>query len=315
VQETVIQVDQISKQFDKNLVLQNISLSVQKGELLGILGPNGSGKTTLIKILSTILKPDSGDAFINELDILKYPDKVKYTFSIVPQEYIFYEELTALENLLFFGTMHHRSIDDLKKDSLIILTKLGLNTRHDKVKNFSGGMKRRLNIAISLVMKTNILFLDEPTTGLDPGSKHATWDYFIELKKQGKTIILLTHDMYEAEFLCDRIIIIDKGIIIANGPPKELISNYSKNYSLELTFKNQKLMNQCLDNLHSVKYKKFIHIDEENKIIIYFAGGPTKFVKIIQNTQLVDLNYLTCVNLRQTTLEDVFLQLTGRRLE
>ncbi|MHA1983881.1 MAG: ABC transporter ATP-binding protein [Candidatus Hodarchaeales archaeon] len=314
MQEIAIKVKNLTKKFEENLVIQNINLSANKGELLGILGPNGAGKSTLIKILSTILKPDSGNAYINEISVIKNPAEVKTKISVVPQEYVFYQELTARENLIFFGAMHQRPKKDLIKDTETILSRLGLSNRKDKTKNFSGGMKRRLNIAISLVMGTEIIFLDEPTTGLDPQAKHAVWEYIMELKNQNKTIILLTHDMFEAEILCDRIIILDNGSIIANGSPHELIQKFSKTYALELTFKQKAFLTKFFESFGSSEDQKFVTLEDENKINLYFDSGFSDFVKIVQEKHFVDLDKLESINLRQTTLEDIFLHLTGRRL-
>ncbi|MHA1990007.1 MAG: ABC transporter ATP-binding protein [Candidatus Hodarchaeales archaeon] len=314
MQEIAIKVENLTKKFDNNLVIQNINLSANKGELLGILGPNGAGKSTLINILSTILKPDEGNAYINEISVIQNPVEVKTKISVVPQEYVFYQELTARENLIFFGAMHQRPKKDLIKDTETILSRLGLSDRKDKTKNFSGGMKRRLNIAISLVMGTEIIFLDEPTAGLDPQAKHAVWEYIMELKNQNKTIILLTHDMHEAEILCDRILILDRGSIVANGSPHDLIQKYSKRYALELTFKNKEFLTEFNTTIQSFGDQKSIILEDENKINLYFDGGFSNFVKIVQEKHFVDLNKLESINLRQTTLEDIFLQLTGRRL-
>jgi ABC-2 type transport system ATP-binding protein len=314
MQEIAIKVENLTKKFDKNLGIQNINLSANKGELLGILGPNGAGKSTLINILSTILKPDSGNAYINEISVIQNPAEVKTKISVVPQEYVFYQELTARENLIFFGAMHQRPKKDLIKDTETILSRLGLSDRKDKTKNFSGGMKRRLNIAISLVMGTEIIFLDEPTTGLDPQAKHAVWEYITELKNHKKTMILLTHDMHEAEILCDRILILDKGLIIANGSPHELIQKFSKTYALELTFKQQGFLTNFITTNGSFNNQKLVVLEEENNVNLYFDGGFSDFVKIVQEKHFVDLDKLESINLRKTTLEDIFLQLTGRRL-
>lgn len=314
MQEIVVKVENLSKKFDTNYVIRDINLFVSKGELLGILGPNGAGKSTLIKILSTILKPDIGSAYINDVSVIRDPKLIKNKISVIPQEYIFYEELTARENLIFFGMMHQRSKKDVKKDIENILTKLGLYERSDKTKNFSGGMKRRLNIAISLVMGTEILFLDEPTTGLDPQSKHAVWEYIIELKKSGKSMILLTHDMNEADTLCDRILILDRGVIVAEGSTQELIRNFSKEYALEIIFKQRIFLREFIDIIESLKGIKIVSLENEDKINLYFDGGLKNFIKIIQEEHFINLDKLESINLRRTTLEDIFLQITGRRL-
>ncbi|UCG00337.1 MAG: ATP-binding cassette domain-containing protein [Candidatus Heimdallarchaeota archaeon] len=311
--DLAIETSNLTKIYGDNVVVDHLEITVNKGELVSILGPNGAGKTTLIKILTTILKPDEGVALINGKDVLK-DLTIKSIIGTVPQDYVYYEELTAKENLVFFGMMHGFSKKELNLKADQILEKLGLGNRKDKTKNFSGGMKRRLNIAIAFVMQPDILFLDEPTAGLDPQAKHVVWDYIKELKKDGKTIILTTHDMNEAEMLSDRVLIIDNGKIIAKGAPKSLKEKYSDENILEVVFVHEEKAHEFKKSVELLDFLKQVFIEGEKKVNIYFNGGIINFIKILQEEVINDVTELESISLRQTTLEDVFLHLTGRRL-
>ncbi|MFX0173568.1 MAG: ABC transporter ATP-binding protein [Candidatus Hodarchaeota archaeon] len=312
--DLAIETSNLTKMYNETVVIDHIDIFVKKGELVSILGPNGAGKTTLIKILSTILKPDKGKALIDGNDVLDNAVSVKSVIGTVPQEYVFYEELTAVENLEFFGRMHNLPKEELILEAQKILEKLGLGDRKDRTKNFSGGMKRRLNFAIALVMKPEILFLDEPTAGLDPQGKHIVWDYIKELKERGKTIILTTHDMYEAEILSDRVMIIDKGKIITEGTPEALKEEYSEKNILEVVFIKEEKVYEFKKSIESLDFLKQVLIEGEKKVNVNFNGGIINFIKILQKEVINDITELESMNLRQTTLEDVFLHLTGRRL-
>lgn len=312
--DLAIETNNLTKIYDNIVVVDHLEIVVKKGELVSILGPNGAGKTTLIKILTTVLKPDEGRAFINGKDVLKDTETIRSIIGTVPQDYVFYKELSAKENLVFFGSMHSFSKKQLEFEADQILEKLGLGNRKDKTKNFSGGMKRRLNIAIAFVMQPDILFLDEPTAGLDPQAKHIVWDYIKELKEDGKTIVLTTHDMNEAEMLSDRVLIIDNGKIIAGGTPKTLKENYSDENILEVAFVHKEKAHEFKKSIEILDFLKQVFIEGENKVNIYFNGGIINFIKILQEELINDITELESISLRQTTLEDVFLQLTGRRL-
>ncbi|MFX0185204.1 MAG: ABC transporter ATP-binding protein [Candidatus Hodarchaeota archaeon] len=312
--DLAIETSNLTKSYGDNVVVDHLEIAVNKGELVSILGPNGAGKTTLIKILTTILKPDEGVALINGKDILKDALTIKSIIGTVPQDYVFYEELTAKENLVFFGTMHGFSKKELNLKAGQILEKLGLGNRKDKAKNFSGGMKRRLNIAIAFVMQPDMLFLDEPTAGLDPQAKHIVWDYIKELKEDGKTIILTTHDMNEAEMLSDRVLIIDNGKIIAKGTPKSLKEKYSDENILEVVFVHEEKAREFKKSIELLDFLKQVFIEGEKKVNIYFNGGIFNFIKILQEEVVTDVTEFESMSLRQATLEDVFLHLTGRRL-
>ncbi|MFX1353217.1 MAG: ABC transporter ATP-binding protein, partial [Promethearchaeota archaeon] len=184
----IIETENLTKFFNERIAVDNLNLRIHQGELLSLLGPNGAGKSTTIKMLTTILKPNNGTARINGYDIQKDKKEIRKLISIAPQELVLYEDLSGKENLLFFGKMHNIPKDKLKYESENVLSTLGLAKRNDKVKNFSGGMKRRLNFGVCAIMDTQILFLDEPTAGLDPQSRIIIWDIIKNMKKEGKTI-------------------------------------------------------------------------------------------------------------------------------
>ncbi len=312
--DLAIETSNLTKIYDQIVVVDHIEIYVKRGELVSILGPNGAGKTTLIKILTTVLKPDEGTALINGIDVLKEASAIKSIIGTVPQDYVFYEELSAEENLIFFGSMHGFPKKELELEAKKILKRLGLANRKDKTRNFSGGMKRRLNIAIALIMKPDILFLDEPSAGLDPQAKHVVWDYIKELKKGGKTIILTTHDMYEAEMLSDRVLIVNNGKILAEGAPETLKEKYSQRNILEVVFKQNDKANEFKSVIEPNSFIKQVLIEDDKKVNVYFDGGIISFIKILQEKAIKDVTELESMSLRQTTLEDVFLHLTGRRL-
>jgi ABC-2 type transport system ATP-binding protein len=340
---TIINVQNLTKVYDKRTVVDHINFEVKKAEFLSILGPNGAGKSTTINILCTLIKPEEGTATIYEHDILKDRQQIRELIGVTPQEMVFYPDLSARENLIFFAQMGNIPKKDAVKNAEIILKDLGLGDRYDKVKNFSGGMKRRLNLAINIILDSEIFFLDEVTTGIDPQSRHLVWDLLIKLKKRGKTIILTTHSMEEAELLSDRVIIIDNGKIIAMGSPDELKMQYGEKTLCEFTFKNlgtgynldidkenspEKAVEAIniqdipihprIQHLKDIMSKnpliKGITLEDNRKMTIFFEKGLVNFIKILQQSEAIDLEFVESINLRQTTLEDVFLKLTGRRL-
>jgi ABC-2 type transport system ATP-binding protein len=310
----IIETKDLTKIYDGKTVVDHLNFQVKKGELLSLLGPNGAGKSTTISMLTTVLRPDGGTALINNLDIQKDKMKIRAIIGVTPQELVFYDELTARENLIFFGQMHGIPKTQLKNHAEILLQKLGLAERYDRSRKFSGGMKRRLNIAINMIMDPQILFLDEPTAGLDPQARHIVWDYIHEVKKAGNTIILTTHDMHEAEILSDRVIIIDNGKIIAEGTPEALKAKYSEKNILELKFNNESKIKILQEKLKLLEFVKDILIHEDKSVSVFFDGGMLNFTKILNSGFISDVTELESMSLRQNTLEDVFLKLTGRRL-
>ncbi len=223
--EPAIVIKHLTKKYEDVKALDDVSLIVEKGELFGLLGPNGAGKTTTINILCGLIKPTSGTAFVGSFDVQKETARVKELIGVCPQETAIYPYLTGSENVELFGNLHSMTKENIKSRRNMLLEKLGLtHEAKRKAEKYSGGMKRRLSLILALIHDPQIAFLDEPTVAMDPQSRHAVWDFIKELKKEGKTIILTTHYMEEAEALCNRVGIVDHGKLIAIGSPKELIS-------------------------------------------------------------------------------------------
>lgn len=215
------------KKYGDIVALNGLDLKIEKGELFGLLGPNGAGKTTLINILCGLLMPDSGTAYIDNFDLKKFTIEMKKRIGMCPQEPAYFDYLTGRENIEFFGNLYSVPKEELKKSTDMLIEKLNLSeTAKRKAKTYSGGMIRRLNMIIALVHNPDIIFLDEPTVAMDPQSRHAVWDFIQELNQKRKTIILTSHYIEEAEFLCDRVGIIDHGKLIELGEPKKLLEKY-----------------------------------------------------------------------------------------
>ncbi|MEM3464765.1 MAG: ATP-binding cassette domain-containing protein, partial [Candidatus Bathyarchaeia archaeon] len=222
-----IVMERVVKRFEDVTAVDDVSLYVAKGELFGLLGPNGAGKTTTVNILCGLIKPTSGVVVVGGYDVQKESGKVKELIGVCPQETAVYSYLTGIENIELFGNLHVLDKDTLKTRRDMLLEKMGLaQDAKRRVEKYSGGMKRRLSLILALIHNPQIIFLDEPTIGMDPQSRRAVWDFMGELKKEGKTIFLTTHYMEEAEALCDRVGIIDHGKLIALDSPRELISKH-----------------------------------------------------------------------------------------
>jgi ABC-2 type transport system ATP-binding protein len=223
--EQAITIKNLTKKYDDKLALDSLSLQVAKGELFGLLGPNGAGKTTAISIVCGLIKPTSGTAQILGYDTQKDAQKVKELIGVCIQETAVYPYLTGKENLELFGQIYGLNKKAIKERSTLLLSQLGLTEDAKRVTaKYSGGMKRRLSLALAIIHDPQIAFLDEPTVAMDPQSRHAVWDIIREQKNKGKTIILTTHYMEEAQELCDRVGILDNGKLIALGAPEELIA-------------------------------------------------------------------------------------------
>ncbi len=222
----MLEVKDLTKKYNNFIAVDNISFSVKEGEVFGLLGPNGAGKTTLIKMLTCFVKPTSGDALISGISI-KNPKEVKKLIGIVPQEYSFYNKLTIYENLKYFASLYGMKTKDIKQKADELLSLLLLTEKKNSLMNsLSGGMKRRVNIAIALMHSPKVVFMDEPTVGIDPVSRAALWDVIKKIKSMKITILITTHYMEEAERLCDRIAIVNHGKLITIGTPAQLKKKY-----------------------------------------------------------------------------------------
>jgi ABC-2 type transport system ATP-binding protein len=307
----MIKVKSISKSFGNIEAIKNVSFNINKGEIFGILGPNGAGKSTIVNILNTLVKPDTGDVIIDGVNSKDDGDTIKLTMGVVPQEIALYEELSAYENLMFWGGLYKIPKKDLKA---IVNNKLEavdlVNRKDDKIKTFSGGMKRRINIACSLLHNPKILVLDEPTVGVDPQNRNHIFEVIERLNKEGMTIIYTTHYMEEAERFCDTIAIIDDGRIIAQGTLKELreFSDIKGLITIKLANSNDEII---ADITSSNQLFRFDPVkDTLNIECVSISKEISNVIKYIQNTG----GDIERIYTQGTNLESIFLKLTGKEL-
>jgi ABC-2 type transport system ATP-binding protein len=301
-----IQTFSISRKFGNFVAVGGIDLSIKEGALFSLLGPNGAGKTTTIKMLCCLLRPSSGTATIMGHDIRKDPITVKKVIDISPQEAAIAEHLNARENLSLMGGIHGLEKLELKKRSGELLEMIGLTNRaKERVKKYSGGMKRRLSIAMALVSDPQVLFLDEPTLGLDPQSRRSIWKHIAELKGK-KTIVLTTHYLEEADALADRIAIIDEGKIIALGTPRELKDSISDMQVMVVKAKN--LTTDAIEGLREI-YPEVKEVEDGIEI----KAKEVNFSEIVDYLRPRGVA-IESTSSKEVTLDDVFLHLTGKAL-
>ena len=301
-----IQTFSLSKKFGDLIAVDGIDLSIKEGELFSLLGPNGAGKTTAIKMLCCLLSPSSGTATVMGHDINEDPMAVKQIIDVSPQETAIAEHLNAWENLSLMGRIHGLAKEEVKKRSGELLEMVGLTKRaKEQVRKFSGGMKRRLSIAMALVSDPQVLFLDEPTLGLDPQSRRGIWEHIAELKGR-KTILLTTHYLEEADALADRIAIIDEGKIAALGTPQELKDSISDMQVMVVRAKN--LTPDAIEGL-----KKIYPEVKATEDGIEIRAKELSFYEIVDYLRPRGAA-IQSTSLKQPTLDDVFLHLTGKEL-
>lgn len=306
----MIKVENLKKSYGSQIALKGISFDIADGEFYGLLGPNGAGKTTTISIISTILQQDSGTVTINGMDLSKNKVACKKIIGVVPQEIALYDRLTAQENLEFWGSLYKVEKDLLRRRIDETLELLGLaDRRNDKIKDYSGGMKRRINIASALLHEPEILFMDEPTVGIDPQSRNLIFEVVEKLHKKGMTIIYTTHYMEEAERFCDRIGIIDKGEIIVQGTLKELRDFTKMKEAIVVKFGNangdteQKIRAQL----------KGDYVFADSELVFNSEDVQSDLPKVI--TQCAGLGLeLQQIDVQKVNLETIFLKLTGKQL-
>ena len=305
----MVDVSNLRKTFGTTEALKGISFNIPQGECYGLLGPNGAGKTTTISILSTLIKPDEGEVSISGYDLKKNPLDCKKNIGVVTQEIALYNELSAFDNLLFLGGMYKISRQDLLRRLDETLDLLGLTDRkNDKVKTYSGGMKRRVNLASALLHRPKILFMDEPTVGIDPQSRNLIFEVVEKLHKEGMTIIYTTHYIEEAERLCDYIGIIDNGKIIANGTLNELRTLGSMKESVVISYTN--LTNECFNTIEK-EWNDLRRIDDT--IHFYSLNIQDDLSKIVLKCNEFGLD-IRHIDIQKINLETIFLSLTGKQL-
>ena len=304
--KAVICLENLTKFFGDLKAVDNVFLEIYKGEIFGLLGPNGAGKTTIIRMLTGLAKPTNGGAKVNGYDIVKDSVEVRRTVGVVPQSNVLDRELTVYQNLAFHAKLHGMKKSRYEKTIKNVLSLVGLQDRKDSDPlTLSGGMKRRITIAKALVHEPDVLFLDEPSTGLDPQSKHALWERIQELSKKGITMILTTHYMEEADLLCDRIGIIDKGKIIALDTPNGLKGMLKGESVIEITH-DGKLTEEAISKLSFIEDFDCVH----NTMRIFTSKKNEAVSYLFSNFQ----DSILSVDFHEPTLEDVFLNLTGKEL-
>lgn len=297
----------LKKSFGKVEVLKDVNLKVEKGTILALLGPNGAGKTTTIRILSTLLPMDEGKVTVNDYDVLSNPDGVRKSIGLTGQFAAVDEYLTGYENLEMMGRLYRLSTADSRQRSIELLKQFDLEEPGKRpVRTYSGGMKRRLDLAMSLIANPPIIFLDEPTTGLDPRSRIAMWELIKQLAKNGTTILLTTQYMDEADWLADNVVVLDGGKIIAEGTSSELKAKVGSD-RLEITIDK----NSNFKKAQEVVDGKGLQADPDRRTIsISSKGGVKKLKEVLQKLEDAKVTVET-VSLHRPTLDDVFLTLTG----
>jgi ABC-2 type transport system ATP-binding protein len=310
---SILRANNLVKKFGDITAVDDVSFEIYEGEIFSLLGPNGAGKTTTISMLSTLLAPTSGDAMINGFSIKNHNMQVRNYIGIVPQEIALYDDLTALENLYYWGRLYNLGGRALELRVAEVLEQIGLTDRaKDRIKTYSGGMKRRVNIAAGLLHKPRLLFMDEPTVGIDPQSRRMILDKVKELNQQGMAILYTTHYMEEAQELSNRVGIIDHGKLIAVGTQEELTKQVGEYDSIHI-------LTDPMDDLSSIasKLQGFdgitrVTVDESGLNLITSDAG-TNLAPIINEISRAGAR-IKSIEIIEPNLETVFLHLTGRAL-
>jgi ABC-2 type transport system ATP-binding protein len=299
----------IRKSFGELEVLKGIDLKVERGTILALLGPNGAGKTTMVRILTTLLEADSGEAAIEGYSVGRQPDKVRSVIGLTGQTTAVDEYLTGRQNLRMIGRLYHLSQADTKRRAEVLLKEFGLTDAANRIsKTYSGGMKRRLDLAASLIATPPVLFLDEPTTGLDPRSRLAMWGIIEQLAKSGSTILLTTQQLEEADRLASQIVVIDQGRVIAKGTPDELKKSVGKE-RIELVFGNLADFEKAKQVLGRMATKADA---KDRSMSIPNDRGVRKLKEILEDLDKQKIK-VESLSLHKPTLDDVFLKLTGHK--
>ncbi len=302
----------LSKTFKEKKAVDGIDMYLDVGESVGLLGPNGAGKSTTISMIASLMKPTSGDVLLNGKSTIKNPADIRKVLGVVPQEIALYEELSAYENLKFFGKIYQVKKAELESRIQEVLDLVGLAERQkDLVKTFSGGMKRRVNIAAALLHHPKIIILDEPTVGIDPQSRNHILETVRRLNvEQGTTVLYTSHYMEEVEQLCDRVYIMDHGKIVASGTQSELFSILSSEDTLQVQF--SKITENFLEAIRAIEHVRRVEETGDGVRIISKKGSNM----LSELVYAAERNHIQVIHFQQEipSLEDVFLHLTGKTL-
>ena len=308
----MIEIKDVTKSYGRHKVLQKVSFEIMEGELFGLLGPNGAGKSTLIDILTGIQSMDSGEIFINGKSIKTDKVEIRKQLGLVPQDIALLEELNAFDNLEYFGGLYGLAGQELKSQIEKLLEVAGLtDKKKEKVKNYSGGMKRRLNIAVAMLHNPSILILDEPTVGVDAQSRQHIFDYIQSLAEQGTTILYTSHYMEEIETLCKRVFILDLGEEVAYGTKEEVKKLVGHTQTVSLTLDRVPAgFDEVLKNSENGIQFVTVNGQDITLTIDQTIFSMMKLIEQVEQAQLV----IKSVKVKETTLEEAFLQLTGKTL-
>ncbi|SFD72197.1 ABC-2 type transport system ATP-binding protein [Lentibacillus persicus] len=302
----------LTKKFKHNEAVKNLNMFIEKGEIVGLLGPNGAGKSTAISMMASLSEPTGGDVRFNNNSILKNPAPLRKVVGMVPQEIALYDDLTAEENMQFFGRIYRLRGQVLKRKIDEVLEQIGLSERRKQVvRKFSGGMKRRLNIGVAMLHDPELLIMDEPAVGIDPQSRNYILETVKRLNEERQMTVLYTsHYMEEVEYLCDRIYIMDQGNLIASGTKEEIKQILSAEKTISI--KTNRLNDRFLSLLEESPTINQV-VAGEKEVTITVPKEINMFPKLINLAEKVELE-LRSVEVKTPTLEDVFLHLTGRAL-
>jgi ABC-2 type transport system ATP-binding protein len=311
--EPILITKDLKKNYGSSLAVQGVSFEVLKGEIFSLLGPNGAGKTTTISMLSTLLQPTAGDAEIGGHSVVHEPMAVKHLIGVVPQEIALYDPLTARQNLQFWGEMYGMSGKALKDRVAEVLVQVNLADRaNDKVEKYSGGMKRRLNIAVGLLHRPQLVFMDEPTVGIDPQSRRSILDMVKDLQKQGMTVLYTTHYMEEAAELSNRVGIMDHGKLIALGTQKELTKLVGEQETLRLHFGEEESTEALLPHFQNLE-GVLTAIATDHQIALSVPEAEDALPAVVAAASKAGVR-VRSIDIEEPNLEAVFLKLTGRGL-
>ena len=306
--EPLIRGVNITKRFGSFVAVDGIDFHVEPGEAFGFLGPNGAGKTSTMRMVGCVSTPTSGELRILGMDPAVDGPSIRARLGVVPQEDSLDAELTVLDNLVIYGRYFDLPHAEIRRRSEELLEFMQLSERrNDLVDPLSGGMKRRLTIGRALINQPDLILLDEPTTGLDPQARHLLWDRFYQLKREGRTIVLTTHYMEEAEQLCDRLVIMDDGRIVTEGSPRELVARHATREVVELRFPTSEERDLALPRLSDLGERVEALT---NRVLVYAADGDLVVKTVEEAGRRPESVYV-----RRSSLEDVFLILTGRTLD
>lgn len=308
--KSAIVVEDVYKSYGDVLALDGVSFRAEEGKVLGLLGPNGAGKTTIVRIITTLLKPDSGTVTVADIDVLRRPAAARQVFGLAGQYPTVDEQLTGRENLVMVGELYHMPRREARQRALDLLKRFTLEDAANRpVKTYSGGMRRRLDLAASIVARPQVLFLDEPTTGLDPRTRKDLWNFIRELVSDGTTLLLTTQYLEEADQLADRIVVMDKGRDIAEGTADELKAQLASDF-IELRVQDAANTERALKALKTVGRKEPQLDRQTNLITVPVDNGAYAVADVVRalDNEGIHIGDLT---MRRPSLDDVFLTLTG----